>query len=236
MTQRPINTLINESYNEYKAVRGCHVDFIRNLKKSPLKALHSLETHTNETREGLRNRVNFYVKNPAVDTIIKHARHDVSLYSVLDVEGAELPVKCRFDSINIKEGYIVSYLTTSDASPDSFSIEAGKQALHIKAAFYCYVAEKAFNRPFNMFYVAMEENAPYDNAAYYVGAELKLTGENELSTLLPAAAYLNKGGKGGSYEAFTTNAMGFHSLSIPDEYTQPREFNFLNDLNSNSHE
>lgn len=165
--------------------------------------------------------------NPFAIELLKNCETEVSLYTKLKlVEHGEILVKCRFDAINIKEGYIVDLKTAADASPFGFSRDAGKYGYHIQAAFYMFLARRVFKKDFKLYFVTQETNAPFNNAIYNVSDSMRLKGENELTTLLPAATYVKKVGVNVSYNAFTSNENQVFDLDIPSYYAEPKEFYF----------
>lgn len=177
-----------------------------------------------KTVEAMREQL--FENNPMVEEMIEAAQREVSLYTTIEINGDKLPVKCRFDAINVEQGYILDLKTASDASPDGFGREAGKFAYHIQCAFYRYVAESVFKRPFKFFFAVQEKTHPFNNCNFFADSETIISGENELLTLLPAALRLAHKPKAFSYEVFTAHAAGVHSLKIPSFYTKPREFYF----------
>lgn len=170
-----------------------------------------------------------YENSPFAKKLIEGCMTEVSLYTILNINGVKLSVKCRFDGINIAEGYILDLKTASDASPNGFSRDAGKYNYHLQSAFYMFLARMVFKKDFKMYFIAQEKVQPYNSAIYNVSHEMRIKGENELIPLLEATQRLKNrveaGNNPGSYEVFTNDNNGVFDLDIPSYYSKPLNFN-----------
>lgn len=283
------NTLVNDSFDTYKAVDAVNASFLKKVKTSPLSALkteisapskalqfgslyhkyilerddffndylifdESKRPDTSKTMAAAVNKewkngllqnekreiieaeeykqaekmgAQLQENNPYSIELLKGCQTEVSLYVKLQFdEYGEFLVKCRFDAINIEKGYIVDLKTASDASPFGFSRDAGKFGYHIQASFYMFLAKMAFGKDFKMYFIAQETKQPYNSAIYNVSQNMRMQGENELKTLLPAALTIKKTGVTSSYNIFTNNENGVFDLDVPSYYAEPRQFNF----------
>lgn len=163
---------------------------------------------------------------PYAFELLEGCETEVSLYAELNFqEFGKFMVKCRFDAINVEEGYIVDLKTAQDASPFGFSRDAGKYGYHIQAAFYCWLAKGIFKKDFKMYFVSQETKAPYNSAIYNVSHNMRLKGENEIQALLPAALTIKATNEALSYSVFSDNENGVFELDIPSYYAEPRQFN-----------
>lgn len=166
------------------------------------------------------------VNNPYAINLINSCVTECSLYTKLNINGVEISVKCRFDGINIAEGYIIDLKTASDASPNGFSKDAGKYNYHIQAAWYIFLARMVFKKEFKMYFIAQEKTQPYNNAVYNVSESMRIKGETELIPLLEAAVKIKQSGNIGSYEVFSNHPNGVFELDIPSYYSKDIYFNF----------
>lgn len=173
--------------------------------------------------EAMRNQL--FENTPYAKTLIDGCITEVSLYTTLLIDGREIPVKCRFDGIDVEKGIIADLKTALDASPYGFSRDAGKYNYHIQAAWYMFLARMVFKKDFKMLFIAQEKTQPYNSAIYNVSNEMRIKGENELLTLIEVAAKLQQIEKAGSYEVFSNNKQGIFDLDIPSYYSGPLNFN-----------
>ena len=158
-------------------------------------------------------------------SLIESSECEKSLYTEIKVNGDVLPVKCRFDCINVERGAILDLKTTKNASPGEFSREAGQYAYHLQAAFYLRLAEAVYKKPFKFFILAQETTAPYNVALREVSDSMRAKGDHELIKLLNEAAHVRKTGEIESYNVFANNQAGIMPLDIPDYYVMKNDFN-----------
>lgn len=283
-----LNTLVNDSFDIYKAVDAVNASFLKKVKTSPLSALkteisapskalqfgslyhkyilerddfwndyfifdESKRPEPNKTMAATANKEwkngllqnekreiieaeeyaqaekmgsQLQENNPYVFELLKGCKKEVSLYVKLNMgEYGTHSFKCRFDAINVEKGYILDLKTAQDASPFGFSRDAGKYCYHIQAAFYMFLAKRAFNKDFKMYFAAQETKQPFNSALYNVSEVMRSRGENELLTLIPAALTIKKQNLTESYNIFSGNENGIFDLDIPSYYAEPRQFN-----------
>lgn len=175
-------------------------------------------------------RKQLFLNNDKAQILIDEALTEVSLYTHLQIpidgtdEIIDLPLKCRFDGINIEKGYILDLKTTTDASPFKFPYECAKYGYHIQSAFYAFLAKRVFKKNFDFYFIAQEKTYPYNSAIYKASSNMIQKGEAELVELLPMATRLRKSKNVNlSYEVFCPNKNGIFELDVFGN-TNPREF------------
>lgn len=71
--------------------------------------------------------------------------------------------KCKFDAIDIANGAIFDLKTTAESSPDGFIKQAGRLLYDVQQMIYCKIAEAEFQKPFEMYFIVVSKNIPYDS-------------------------------------------------------------------------
>lgn len=72
-----------------------------------------------------------------------------------------VPIKVRFDYINVERGEIYDVKTTGDfATPEAFKETIKKYSYQLSAALYCAMAEKFYGKPFKFFFIAISKQHP----------------------------------------------------------------------------
>ena len=77
-------------------------------------------------------------------------------------------MRARIDGINPEHGVIFDLKTSKDAHPTGFQREAGQFQYHLQMAFYKRLAELEFDKPFEVFIIAQETEAPFNSGLYRI--------------------------------------------------------------------
>jgi hypothetical protein len=69
-----------------------------------------------------------------------------------------VPIKVRFDYINVEQGYIADVKTTGHSSDvESFKQTVDSFMYHLSAALYCEMAEQYYGKPFKFYYIVLSK-------------------------------------------------------------------------------
>jgi exodeoxyribonuclease VIII len=69
-----------------------------------------------------------------------------------------VPIKSRFDYINVDKGYIADVKTTSYPSDkESFKLTVEGLMYHLSAALYCAMAEQHYGKPFSFYFIVLSK-------------------------------------------------------------------------------
>lgn len=69
-----------------------------------------------------------------------------------------VPIKTRYDYINVDKGYIADVKTTSYPSDkDSFKLTVDGLMYHLSAALYCAMAEQYYGKPFDFYFIVLSK-------------------------------------------------------------------------------
>lgn len=154
--------------------------------------------------------------NPNADVLVRNSEHEVSIYQTIEFNGKSYECKCRVDGMNAERGVIFDLKTTQDAHPEGFGRECGKFSYHIQAAFYKRLVELELGKPIEVFIIAQETTAPFNNAIYRVSEAMINKGDYEIENLLKIASHVKTSGELNSYEIFSSDPYGILPLDIPN--------------------
>lgn len=163
--------------------------------------------------------------NPNADVLIRNSDHEVSIYQDIESDGKKFGCKCRIDGFNAERGVIFDLKTTQNAHPDSFGRECGKFNYHIQTAFYKRMAELELGKPVEVFIIAQETVAPFNNALYHVSPAMIKKGDYEVEKLLKILSHVELSGELNSYEIFAKDPYGVLPLDIPNYYVNSYDLN-----------
>lgn len=124
-----------------------------------------------------------YNARPEAMSLIKdgHAEHMLTS-TILDV-----PVKCRADYINIKEGYIVDVKTTGELSgPEMFQYTIAKYKYDLSAALYCQIALNNFDKLFDFYWIVISKQ---DHQCHVYKASTKSLSEGTAQYIAALVTY-----------------------------------------------
>ena len=159
------------------------------------------------------------------ERLIANTTHEQSVYQSVEIAGQQYDVKCRIDGINSEHGVIFDLKTSKDAHPSGFQREAGQFQYHLQMAFYKRLAELEFGKPFEVFIIAQETEAPFNSGMYRITPAMISKGNIEVENMLKLAAHIHRTGEIGSYEVFTNNQYGILDLDIPNYYVNDCDLN-----------
>lgn len=77
-----------------------------------------------------------------------------------------VPLKCRPDLLNVTEGWIIDWKTTTDASKRGFASSVSKFYYHLQVPWYQQGVMQFFDKPFRFAFVCVEKHPPYNVAVY----------------------------------------------------------------------
>lgn len=230
-----VNELIQDKLSDFNKVDNIDLDYIKQVSKNPFKKpfYNGIDTENKrinaaystylfsgncESFEQLENfhaiKNSLFLSQPKAQDLIKGCVSDMSLYTSLELKSLSIDLKCRFEGINIEEGYILIPVITLDASPASVADEAKNTLLHIEAAYKAFLAQRIFKKPFTVYFLFHEIMNPTQSAIYKVSANMRLKGEQELINTLPACYILKHSENNINYSDFCTNESGIFDLDI----------------------
>jgi exodeoxyribonuclease VIII len=94
-----------------------------------------------------------------------------------------VPCKAKLDLIDVENGIIRDIKTCDDASIDRFSYTIKDRLYWLQAGFYCLMAEKVYNKPFNFEFIAAETCDP-STALFHPVDEKELSHWKQLVDIL----------------------------------------------------
>lgn len=115
----------------------------------------------------MRNKI---INHPIAKNIFVNGEPEHSYFSTMNVDGMEIPVRCRPDYVS--KNCIVDIKTTVSAKPDDFSRSLFKYRYHVQASFYMDIINKVENLNIeNFIFVAIEKEPPYAVGVYLIDVE-----------------------------------------------------------------
>jgi exodeoxyribonuclease VIII len=156
--------------------------------------------------------------NPNAEILVRNSDHELSIYQTIEFNGKSYECKCRVDGMNAERGFIFDLKTTQDAHPEGFNRESGKFLYHIQTAFYKRLVELELGKHIQVFIIAQETAAPFNNGLYKVSPEMINKGDYEIENLLKIASHVKETGQLKSYEIFSSDPYGILPLDIPNYY------------------
>jgi len=95
-----------------------------------------------------------FKKNDAARNLISNGFAEQTICGQLN----GVPIKVRFDWINVEAGYIADIKTTGYPSDrDSFKLTIDGLMYNLSAAFYCAMAEQYYGKKFDFYFVVLSK-------------------------------------------------------------------------------
>lgn len=133
-----------------------------------------------------------YRKHPIASKFIIPAKKELTL--CLDLHG--VPVKVRFDSIDIDAGIIDDIKTSGfEVNQETFKMTGiGNQKYDISAALYTLAAETYFGKPFEFIFTCLSKKT-HETAVFKTSEETMNTGKMKVKVGLERLKYYRENGK-----------------------------------------
>lgn len=131
-------------------------------------------------RERVEQLVAAFRKHPVAPALHEGGVAEQSLCVIMD----DVPIKVRFDYLNVEKGYIADIKTTGMAAdPESFKLTCNQLSYNLSAALYCRAAEQHFGKPFSFLFVVLGKK---DNSChvYRAGPHMIASGNRMVTEAL----------------------------------------------------
>lgn len=169
--------LVSEEYEFYPGLRKQGVDwetFVSNSTKNERSILSAPQRWKVEQLVAGVNKIK------VARDLLSGGVPEQTICGVLD----EVPVKVRFDYINVDKGYIADVKTTGYSGDlDSFRQTVKDLMYHLSAALYTKVAELHYGRPFD-FYFIVASKKDFQGNVYKLSDENMQLGTRQISQAL----------------------------------------------------
>lgn len=143
--------LVASEYNFYSGMRKAGADFESwkdNLANPNLPIVSAPQKHRVE------RLVEAYKQSKAATSLMKSIQVEHTVCTELN----GVPVKARFDAVDIDRGIIMDVKTTGYAGDlDSFKTTCSQLMYPLSAALYCKVAEQVYGKPFKFYFIVLSK-------------------------------------------------------------------------------
>lgn len=121
-----------------------------------------------------------YNTHPIAKNFISGGKAEETLaHNFLDV-----PIKVRFDYINVEKGFIADVKTTGFGSDiDSFKVQADGLMYELSAALYCTIAEMHYGKPFDFYFIVLSKKE-FSCDVFKASTQFKLSGLKKIKIAL----------------------------------------------------
>lgn len=164
--------------------------------------------------EQQKRRVNSYIdafnRRPEAVEMLKNGKAEQTICGSL----YNVPIKVRFDYINIEKGIIYDIKTTSGpADIFSFKDTIKKYSYQLSAALYCAMAEKFYGKKFEFYFIVISKQDPCVCEVYKASEKTMFEGNNMVQ--IACAKYSNAKEKNvWTEENSLTNNASSDSLNV----------------------
>lgn len=105
-------------------------------------------------RARVQEWVNAYYKHPVAPKLMTNIKTEFTICAHLN----DVPVKVRFDAVDIDAGMILDVKTTSDSNDvDNFKMTIDRYSYDLSAALYTAVAEQFYGKPFEFYFIVLSK-------------------------------------------------------------------------------
>lgn len=209
-----VNELVKDTISEFNKVDNISLDYIKDVAKNPFKTPYTSTLKINRKDSNKYFNLAQSENHPEGTRLIEGCMCDMSLYTSLQLQDFTIDLKCRFEGINVDEGYILIPVLTNDANPATIATEAINNKLPLEAAYKSFLAQRVFKKSFTVYYLFIELLSDKKTAFYKVAANMRLKGEKELIETLPACYILKNSEQELNYSDLCPNENGIFELDI----------------------
>ena len=157
---------VASSYNFYKGWRKSGLEFqefCSSLLNAKLPIISAPQLHV------ATELLNAFKALPAALELVKGGFAEQTICGTL----FGVPIKTRYDYINVNDGYIADVKTTAYASDkESFSETCHSLSYELSAALYCMMAEQYYGKPFKFYFIVLSKKDKDCNV--YLTSEKKM--------------------------------------------------------------
>lgn len=191
-----------ESLDEFRRKYGIEADGDRRTRayKDAMVALHAKhpdkEFVKQEEWDAVSEMSNRICTHPRYKELVgKDNIREASFFG--SVNGVS--IKARPDLINLTDGIIVDWKTTSDGSPQEFAYSVSKFGYWLQPAWYKALVEDYFNREFRFVFVCVEKHPPYNVSLYEQSDIEERYAKKQMAIALDAWAHAKETGEWTAY-------------------------------------
>ena len=142
--------LVQNEYNFFKGFRKAgpeYQEFIMSAKNG--KPIISSPQH-----HQAKELVAAFNNHPVAKNLIDGGFSEQTICGTLH----GVPIKTRYDYINVEKGYIADVKTTSYPSDlESFKLTVDGLMYHLSGALYCAMAEQHYGKPFDFYFIVLSK-------------------------------------------------------------------------------
>lgn len=150
--------LVNEHYAFFEGFRRAGAAYEAFKLQNPDKEIISASMRNNGERLAASVQA-----LPAAMKLLEHGESELSIALVLN----DVPVKARFDRINVEAGYILDVKTSRDpAGKEYFKHTIKEYGYDLSAAHYTAVATAYYKKPFDFYWLVISKDGTPESRIY----------------------------------------------------------------------
>ena len=172
-----------------------------NAEEAKAHGLELISTDTMAEVEMMRDGV---LRNAGAKMLLDHpgTQTEVSCFWHEEVDGVQLPCKCKLDILNrsILNGMAADLKSTGDASPQSFPKSIANFGYHRQAAWYSRGPKRAAGIDINAFaFICQEKEPPYLTGLYTIAGGAQHQALMQIKDILKSLVWCMKSDSWGGY-------------------------------------